>query len=140
MLYPAVKIIWSILSVSIIFLVLLHSPKGDGVAGIGGQAQMFSSTRSAEASLNRLTWGLITFFLALSIILSAGWISPPVTSKALPLSIPPANQSTNQVKDLTKQVPANLPGDPETAPVPSNTQPQDNLLTSPPSNSPSNSQ
>lgn len=131
MLYSALKIIWSVLSVSIIFLVLLHSPKGDGVAGIGGQAQMFSSTRSAEANLNRLTWGLITFFLALSIILSAGWISPSTPGKAQPLSAP----APSQTEGLTKQVPLNLPAVPEPLTAPDKSNPTQNT---PPQNSPLN--
>ena len=121
MLYSAIKIIWSILSVSIIFLVLLHSPKGDGVAGIGGQAQMFSSTRSAEASLNRLTWGLTIFFLALSIILSAGWIAPTDNiqiNQPLPLTAPAGSQSgQQQQKPSEKQIlPSTLPAPAETSP------------------------
>lgn len=108
MLYSVIKIIWSILSVSIIFLVLLHSPKGDGVAGIGGQAQMFSSTRSAEASLNRLTWSLVVAFLALSIMLSAGWVKPEATIKA-PSAVPPS-----------QNIPTTLPA--ETAPQPNSPQ------------------
>ncbi|MDX1976988.1 MAG: preprotein translocase subunit SecG [Pseudanabaenaceae cyanobacterium bins.68] len=108
MLYSAIKIIWSILSVSIIFLVLLHSPKGDGVAGIGGQAQMFSSTRSAEASLNRLTWSLVVAFLALSIMLSAGWVKPDVVTTSPTLTVP------------SQTVPPTLPA--ETAPQPNSPQ------------------
>jgi preprotein translocase subunit SecG len=120
MLYSAIKIIWSILSVSIIFLVLLHSPKGDGVAGIGGQAQMFSSTRSAEASLNRLTWGLTIFFLALSIILSAGWISPTDRSQLnqpLPITAPGGSQSELQPGNPSgkQTVPSTLPAPNQTS-------------------------
>lgn len=31
----------------LIILILLHSPKGDGIAGIGGASQLFSSQKSA---------------------------------------------------------------------------------------------
>ncbi|EAW33240.1 protein-export membrane protein, partial [Lyngbya sp. PCC 8106] len=54
-------------------LVLLHSPKGDGL-GIGGQAQLFTSSKSAETTLNRVTWMLAITFIGLTIILSAGWV------------------------------------------------------------------
>jgi preprotein translocase subunit SecG len=64
---------------------LLHSPKGDGIGGIGGQAQLFSSTKSAESNLNRITWGLFLIFITLTIILSAGWL----TSAAVPVVAPP---------------------------------------------------
>ncbi|MGB3532781.1 MAG: preprotein translocase subunit SecG [Microcoleaceae cyanobacterium] len=67
--------IWSISALGLIILVLLHSPKGDGLGGIGGQAQLFSSAKSAETTLNRITWMLAVTFIGLTIILSAGWIS-----------------------------------------------------------------
>lgn len=67
-------ILWVVSAVGIIVLVLLHSPKGDGLAGIGGQAQLFSSTKSAETSLNRITWTLTVIFMGLTVILSAGWL------------------------------------------------------------------
>lgn len=56
-------------------LVLLHSPKGDGIAGIGGQAQLFTSAKSAEKTLNQVTWTLSIVFIGLTIILSAGWLA-----------------------------------------------------------------
>jgi preprotein translocase subunit SecG len=74
-----IEIIWCISAFGLTAMVLLHSPKGDGIGGIGGQAQLFSSTKSAESNINRVTWGLFLIFLTLTIILSAGWIpSTPV--------------------------------------------------------------
>ena len=70
------QIIWTISAISLIFLILLHSPKGDGLGGIGGQAQLFTSTKSAEKTLNQITWTLSTIFIAITIILSAGWLNP----------------------------------------------------------------
>ncbi|MDZ7958200.1 MAG: preprotein translocase subunit SecG [Aulosira sp. DedQUE10] len=66
--------IWSLSAVGLIVLVLLHSPKGDGIGAIGGQAQLFSSTKSAENTLNRITWALTVIFLGLTVVLSAGWL------------------------------------------------------------------
>ncbi len=66
--------IWTFSAVSLIILVLLHSPKGDGIGAIGGQAQLFSSTKSAESTLNRITWALTAIFLGLTVVLSAGWL------------------------------------------------------------------
>ncbi|MGL6340922.1 MAG: preprotein translocase subunit SecG, partial [Waterburya sp.] len=43
--------------------------------GSGGQSQMFTSTKSAENALNRITWGLGIGFITLTVIMSAGWIS-----------------------------------------------------------------
>ncbi|NMG09088.1 preprotein translocase subunit SecG [Brasilonema sp. UFV-L1] len=69
-----VELIWVISAVGLIILVLLHSPKGDGIGAIGGQAQLFSSTKSAENTLNRVTWALTAIFLGLTVVLSAGWL------------------------------------------------------------------
>ena len=69
------QIIWTISAISLIFLILLHSPKGDGLGGIGGQAQLFTSTKSSEKTLNQITWTLSTIFIAITIILSAGWLN-----------------------------------------------------------------
>lgn len=67
--------IWAFSAIGLIVLVLLHSPKGDGVGAIGGQAQLFSSTKSAETTLNRVTWALTVIFMGLTVVLSAGWLS-----------------------------------------------------------------
>jgi preprotein translocase subunit SecG len=70
-----VQILWAISAVGLIVLVLLHSPKGDGLGGLGGQAQLFTSTKSAETTLNRVTWTLTVLFMGLTVILSAGWLT-----------------------------------------------------------------
>lgn len=69
-----VEAIWALSAVGLIVLVMLHSPKGDGIGAIGGQAQLFSSTKSAENTLNRVTWALTVIFLGLTVVLSAGWL------------------------------------------------------------------
>ncbi|NJL38369.1 MAG: preprotein translocase subunit SecG [Leptolyngbyaceae cyanobacterium RM2_2_4] len=72
-----VEILWALSAIGLIILVLLHSPKGDGLGGLGGQAQLFTSTKSAETTLNRVTWTLTIIFMGLTIVLSAGWLTPP---------------------------------------------------------------
>jgi len=64
----------AISALGLIVLVLLHSPKGDGLGGLGGQAQLFTSTKSAEVTLNRLTWALTAIFMGLTVVLSANWL------------------------------------------------------------------
>lgn len=68
------KTLWLVSAVGLIILVLLHSPKGDGLGGLGGQAQLFTSTKSAELTLNRVTWVLTIIFMGLTVVLSANWI------------------------------------------------------------------
>jgi preprotein translocase subunit SecG len=44
--------------------VLLHSPKGEGLGGIGGQARLFSSgSRGLEAGLDRFALGCLAVFM-----------------------------------------------------------------------------
>jgi preprotein translocase subunit SecG len=83
-----IEIIWSTSAFGLMAMVLLHSPKGDGIGGIGGQAQLFSSTKSAESNLNRITWGLFLVFITLTIVLSAGWLSS-VPSAPVAVPVPP---------------------------------------------------
>ena len=67
--------IWAFSDLLLILLVLLHSPKGDGMGGIAASgSSMFTSASSAEASLNKATWTVLTIFLSLAVVLSAGWI------------------------------------------------------------------
>ena len=67
---------WIGTGVLLIVLVLLHSPKGDGMGGLAASgSSMFSSASSAEATLNRLTWSCLALFLSLAVILSAGWLN-----------------------------------------------------------------
>ena len=67
---------WIGTGILLIVLVLLHSPKGDGMGGLAASgSSMFSSASSAEATLNRLTWTCLALFLSLAVILSAGWLN-----------------------------------------------------------------
>jgi len=67
--------VWAASGILLILLVLLHSPKGDGMGGIAASgSSMFTSASSAEASLNKATWTILTIFLLLAVVLSAGWI------------------------------------------------------------------
>ena len=71
------KFIWSIEVISaflLIVLILMHSPKGDGIAGIGGASQLFSSQKSAEKGLNKLTGIIAVIFLITTFILGFGFV------------------------------------------------------------------
>ena len=65
------KLLWIIMVVSAILmtvLILMHSPKGDGIAGIGNAAQMFTSQKSAEKGLNKLT-GIVSLVFVICVFL-----------------------------------------------------------------------
>jgi preprotein translocase subunit SecG len=67
--------VWIGSGVLLIVSVLLHSPKGDGMGGIASSGgSMFTSARSAEDTLNRISWTLLSIFLGLAVVLSAGWL------------------------------------------------------------------
>lgn len=74
MLLSLVWIIQVISSVLLIVLILLHSPKGDGIAAIGGASQMFSSQKSAEKGLNKLTGIIAGVFIVCTFLLGFGII------------------------------------------------------------------
>ena len=76
MLISVLSWIWISTGLLLILLVLLHSPKGDGMGGLAASgSSMFSSASSAEATLNRITWICLALFLSLAVILSAGWLA-----------------------------------------------------------------
>lgn len=58
----------------LIVLILLHSPKGDGIAGMGGASQIFSSQKSAETGLNKLTAYVAASFIICTFLLGFGII------------------------------------------------------------------
>ena len=69
--------LWVVMVLSallLIVLVLMHSPKGDGIAGIGSAAQMFTSQKSAEKGLNKLTAIVALIFVACVFLLGFGII------------------------------------------------------------------
>lgn len=74
MLLSLVWITQIVTSILLIALVLLHSPKGDGIAAIGGASQMFSSQKSAEKGLNKLTYIVSAIFLVCTFLLGFGLV------------------------------------------------------------------
>lgn len=71
------KLVWTTQIISallLIVLILMHSPKGDGIAGIGNAAQMFSSQKSAEKGLNKLTFIVAGVFTVCVFLLGFGLI------------------------------------------------------------------
>ena len=74
MLLSLVWIIQVLSAVLLIVLILSHSPKGDGIAAIGGASQMFSSQKSAEKGLNKLTAIVAAVFVVCTFLLGFGII------------------------------------------------------------------
>jgi preprotein translocase subunit SecG len=54
----------------LIVAVLLHSAKGEGLGGIGGQAKMFGSQKGLEEGLDRITYACAGVFKLVSLVLS----------------------------------------------------------------------
>ena len=64
--------IYSMQMISAIFsviLILLHSPKGDGIASIGAASQLFSSQKSTEKGLNKVTYFFVGIFVITTFLL-----------------------------------------------------------------------
>ena len=67
--------VWAVQVLSallLICLILLHSPKGDGIAGFGGASQMFASQKGAEKRLNKITAIVAAVFLICVFLLGFG--------------------------------------------------------------------
>ena len=70
-----VTFVWAIqilFALFLIILILLHSPKGDGIAGIGGASLIFSSQKSAEKGLNKFTAIVAAVFIICTFLLGYG--------------------------------------------------------------------
>ena len=70
-------LVWTIQIISailLIVLVLIHSPKGDGIAGIGGSAHMFSSQKGVEKNLNKITAIVTVVFVVCVFLLGFGLV------------------------------------------------------------------
>jgi len=57
-------------AIALIAAVLLHTAKGEGLGGIGGQARIFGTQKGLEEGLNRITAGSAIFFVIVSIALA----------------------------------------------------------------------
>ena len=55
---------------SLIGAVLLHTAKGEGLGGIGGNAKLFGTQKGLEEGLNKITSILAFLFIVISIILA----------------------------------------------------------------------
>ena len=70
-----VTLVWCIQIISallLVVLILLHDPKGDGIAGIGGASQIFTSQKSAEKGLNKVTAIFAAIFVVTTFLLGFG--------------------------------------------------------------------
>ena len=70
-----VNILWTIETVAavlLIVLILLHSPKGDGIGGIGGASHVFASQKSAEKGINKLTGIVCAIFIICTFLIGFG--------------------------------------------------------------------
>ena len=106
LLISVLQVVWLISAIGLTILVLFHSPKGDGLGALGGQAQMFTSTKSAETALNRATWLLTILFMGITVILSAGWLGNSVSE--LPTSVETLPPVEETVPAADTAVPADL--------------------------------
>ncbi|MDR1327095.1 MAG: preprotein translocase subunit SecG [Heliobacteriaceae bacterium] len=61
-------------AILLIVLILLHSPKGDGIAGMGGASHIFASQKSAEKGLNKLTAIIAGIFVLCTFLIGYGII------------------------------------------------------------------
>jgi preprotein translocase subunit SecG len=57
-------------AILLIAAILLHSAKGEGLGGIGGQARIFGTQKGLEEGLDKITFACAGVFMLVSLILS----------------------------------------------------------------------
>ena len=57
-------------AVLLIAAVLLHSAKGEGLGGIGGQAKIFGTQKGLEEGLDKITYACASVFMLVSLVIS----------------------------------------------------------------------
>jgi preprotein translocase subunit SecG len=57
-------------AILLIAAVLLHSAKGEGLGGIGGQAKLFGTQKGLEEGLDKITFACAGIFILVSFVLS----------------------------------------------------------------------
>jgi len=57
-------------AILLIAAILLHSAKGEGLGGIGGQARIFGSQKGLEEGLDKITYACAGIFLVVSFFLT----------------------------------------------------------------------
>jgi preprotein translocase subunit SecG len=60
--------LWFFCSIGLILSIMVHNPKSQGMIG---QNQVFNGTRSAEATLDKITWIFVVSFFVLTAYISA---------------------------------------------------------------------
>jgi len=59
--------LWFFCSIGLILSIMVHNPKSQGMIG---QNQVFNGTRSAEETLDKITWFFVVSFFALTVYIS----------------------------------------------------------------------
>jgi protein translocase SecG subunit len=59
--------LWFFCSIALILSIMIHNPKSQGMIG---QNQIFNGTRSAEETLDKITWFFVALFFTLTIYMS----------------------------------------------------------------------
>ena len=59
-------------SFALVAAVVLHSAKGEGLGGIGGQARLFGGQKGMEEGLNKITWGIAIVWIGVALALAIG--------------------------------------------------------------------
>ena len=67
-------IISTIAAFLLVVFILMHSPKGDGIGGIGGASHIFASQKSAEKGLNKVTGIVCAIFIICTFLIGYGII------------------------------------------------------------------
>jgi preprotein translocase subunit SecG len=57
-------------AILLIGAILLHSAKGEGLGGIGGQAKLFGTQKGLEEGLDKITYTCAAIFMLVSLLIA----------------------------------------------------------------------
>jgi len=57
-------------AICLIAAILLHSAKGEGLGGIGGQAKIFGTQKGLEEGLDKITYACAGTFMLVSLLIT----------------------------------------------------------------------
>nr|ARO90920.1 preprotein translocase SecG subunit [Corynoplastis japonica] len=67
------KFLWYIITVMLIILILIQSPKKEGFRTLNFQNQTFSNTKESERLIQSITWCLVVTFIFFTAILAKNY-------------------------------------------------------------------
>lgn len=81
MIYGLLLTVFVIIAFFLVLIILVQQAKGSvGIGGMGGQAQMIFGGSGGQDIFQKITWGCVTFFMFIALLLALMKSNPSETS------------------------------------------------------------